>query len=379
MTVPQILVVDDAPASLQMLTDLLQMRGYEVVLAINGEGAYTQVARRTPDLVLLDVGLPDMDGYTVCRTLKADSAFANVPILFLSALDEVADKVQGFRAGGVDYITKPFKIEEVVARLQTHLDHALSRREVETMRLREIAYLEQLNQLKDDILRMVTHDLKNPLGIISGVIHLLRDDLQSQLATLPASTERQLHMMERAADKMKRLIDDMLQLARAEGRLDQTSVRETNLISYVRVLVHEFEVAANRRNIRLTFVAPSQPLTALIAPDRFNHALENLISNAIKYTPEGGAVEVRVEVYERQAYIHIADTGIGIPAHEIPRLFERFYRVQRADDPRRSGTGLGLAIAKGIVEQHGGQLLVDSEVGEGSTFTVVLPLLEQRP
>lgn len=377
MSNPQILVVDDAPNSLQMLTDLLQVRGYHVTHAINAQQAFARVGERIPDLILLDVGLPDMDGYEICHLLKEDPAFENVPILFLSAFDEVADKVQGFRVGGVDYITKPFQTDEVIARLQTHLELALSRRVVETMRAREIAYLEQLNTLKDDILKMVTHDLKNPLGIISGVIHMLRDDLRNHMDTIPASTERQLHMMERAADKMKRLIDDMLQMARAEGRLDRTSMRETNLESYVRVVVHEFEVAARQRNVHLSFVPPGVLVSAFIAADRLNHAIENLVSNAIKYTPEGGSVEVRLEVYENQAYIHVIDTGLGIPSEDIPRLFERFYRVQREDDPRRSGTGLGLAIAKGIVEQHSGQLHVSSELGQGSTFTIVLPIIQR--
>jgi two-component system, sensor histidine kinase and response regulator len=169
-----ILVVDDTPENLELLMSLLGERGYTVRPAVNGELALKSAQSNPPDIILLDIRMPEMDGYEVCRQLKAGTTTRNIPVIFLSALDETLDKIKAFEVGGVDYVTKPFQSEEVIARVETQLELYRQRREIEALREKEKRHSEERNKLKDQFVQMVSHDLKNPLSVIVTYLGLLK-------------------------------------------------------------------------------------------------------------------------------------------------------------------------------------------------------------
>jgi two-component system sensor histidine kinase/response regulator len=361
-----ILIVDDQPEVAELLSITLAKRGYHVHTEHGGEAALQWLQAEVPDLILLDVGMPRIDGYDVCRSIKADRRLKDVPVIFVSAIQDVEIKTQAFKVGGVDYITKPYQREEVLVRVRTHLD--VRRRQIE---------LEQMQQAKDDMLRIVSHDLKNPLGAILNAEKLLALTLRDAIRTNPTARES-IEIIERNVGKMLSLIRDLLDVARLEGVMEWR-VERVQLTPYLEKHLRDFRLEARGKQIELRFSPPAQDAEVWLSPQRFSQVLQNLLSNAIKYTPEGGTVELLAAVEPERFVLSVRDTGLGIPAEAMPRLFEKFYRVSTPEHLEQTGTGLGLSIVKTIVEQHQGQIYVESEAGQGSAFTIVIPRLEPHP
>jgi signal transduction histidine kinase len=356
MTSPlyNILIVDDTPANLTVLANMLTQEGYKVRPAINGEVALRAVQSQRPDLILLDIRLPDMDGYEVCQRLKADPSTQSIPVLFISALDEIEDKMRAFQVGGVDYITKPFQLQEVLARVQTHLLLEERRRQIE-----------QLLEKKDEILQIVSHDLKNPLGVIIGYADLLQfGGIELQTAT---------ESIIRTARFMQHMVLDLLEIALAEGKLE-LKLKQQAINHLLKEVFEAYNSQAREKQQRFTWDSEAPDVLVLIDALRFRQVISNLLSNAIKYTPPGGQVHLGLTPAPDHVRITVADTGLGIPADALSHLFQKFYRVQSKAHLESEGTGLGLAIVKTIVEQHGGQIEVESQLGQGTTFTVYLPI-----
>ncbi len=372
-----ILVVDDQPANLRLLSDMLNNQGYEVRAAIDGPMALMTAQAESPELILLDVNMPQMDGYEVCSRLKADPATAAIPVIFISGLGETMDKVKAFHVGGVDYITKPIQVEEVMARVESQLTLYRQRRtleeqrrEIECLRDQDRLYFEKLSEIKDQFLRMASHDLKNPIGAIMGYVDIM---LHFNQKVDEAKREEYLHHIRGAAEQMHRLVMDLLDLAKIETGL--ALVPEPTLLNgFLRQNVSMFEVPAQQKQIQLSLDLSPEDVTLQMDPARMGQVLSNLISNAIKYTPEGGSVAVSAERQNGYVVIRVRDNGLGIPEKDLPHLFERFYRVKDKAHLASEGTGLGLSIVKALVEQHNGQIQVESRSGEGSVFSVALPV-----
>jgi signal transduction histidine kinase len=352
-----ILIVDDTPANLTVLSTMLTQHGYRVRPAINGQLALASVSRQPPDLILLDIKMPEMDGYEVCARLKADEKTRDIPILFISALDDIQDKVKAFQVGGVDYITKPFHVEEVLARVRAHITLQDQRRRIA-----------QLNDLKDELLRIVSHDLKNPISTILGYAQLMQDEGVS------THCADYLERIIQSANFMLTLVSDLLVLSQAEGDFPLT-LHQVDLRGLVSACAVNHEFAARSKGVQLACVMAETPLIVAVDELRFNQVVSNLLSNAVKYTQAGGQIEVRVYPSGDQAVVEVADTGLGIPADDIPHIFDKFFRVNRREHMAQSGTGLGLPIAKALIEKHGGRITVSSQLGVGSVFKALLPLV----
>ncbi len=356
-----VLVVDDTPANLSVITAMLNHGGYEVRPAINGEVALRALAAKLPDLVLLDINMPGIKGYEVCRRIKADARTQHIPVIFLSAADNLEDKVEAFRVGGVDYVTKPFQVEEVMARVNSQVMLAQQRQKIET-----------LMSFKDELLRTVSHDLKNPLHNIMGYTDMLMENIQAgavDIADSLAIVER----IRRSSDVMYHLVVTLLDLDRLEGGI-RLEIRPTSLNQLLEDVFGQHQLAAENKRITLEMQQHDAAYVVPVDPARFAQALSNLVSNAIKYTPEGGNVAVVFGHQDNKIIIRIMDTGYGIPEDALPNLFKKFYRVNTVQHRREEGTGLGLSIVKAIVDLHGGDITVESEPGKGSVFNVVLPL-----
>lgn len=369
-----ILAVDDTPANLHLLGGILLSSGYHVQVAEDGESALKLVHSMSFDLILLDIQLPDIDGFEVCRLLKADPQTHEIPVIFISAYADTSTVLRGFDLGGVDYITKPFQVKEVLARVANHLTLVRQRKQIEALWEQDRQRYEMLDQMKNRFIQMATHDLRNPLNIILGYAVLLED---VEVSERDAEFVRQAaHELQRSTDKMRTLVTDMLDLARLEVRaqLTKTPISVTTFLE--RSLVG-FQTLANQKQIVLKCIPPAEDITVLGDVDRIERVIDNLLSNAIKYTPPGGHVEVTALANSEQVTIQVSDTGLGIPEEEMPRLFEAFFRSASPEHLKIEGTGLGLSIVKSIVEQHGGQVSATSQFGKGSTFSFTLPLLAQ--
>ncbi|MEM9953125.1 MAG: hybrid sensor histidine kinase/response regulator [Chloroflexota bacterium] len=364
-----VLVVDDNPTNIDLLSNMLQRFDHTVYTASNGHTALEIVAKKLPDIVLLDISMPEMDGYDVCRHIKADEATQDIPVIFISALDDTQNMLDGFEVGAVDYITKPFKYREVLARINTQVTLMRQQREIQALRENEKQQYERMAQLQRQFIGSATHDLKNPLFVISGYADMIemlgRQQGNQQLLSFVESIRR-------GTNKMSDLVYDILDLLQLESktRLDRELVDLQDLLE---TIVRDMQMRATKKDITLTLHPIDKSPTLNLDRRRINRVLDNLISNAIKYTPTGGAVDVKTHITQQSVQIDIQDTGLGIPSDELATIFEPFQRVNTEEHMAQEGTGLGLSIVKTLVEQHGGSITVESTMGEGSCFSVTLP------
>lgn len=365
-----ILIVDDTPNNLRLLSSMLIKQGYEVRSAISGPVALMAVRTVPLDLILLDVNMPKMNGYEVCEQLKADEQTRDIPVVFLSALGEALDKVQAFQVGGIDYITKPFQVEEVLARVETHL--TLRRMQIELQQakaeaLNALHQEQELNRLKSEFVSMISHDFRTPLTSIQGFAELLRyggDRLT------PEVRERYFDKVNAAVDQMLYLLDDVLLIGRIEaGKADFNPVA-TDLEKFCRDICESIQFSDNSKHvIQFSYAGDCKHL--LIDPILIRRTLTNILSNSIKYSPDHSKITFDLACHD-QIEFQIRDQGIGIPADNQPNLFKSFYRCSNVGQIQ--GTGLGLAVVKRCVEAHQGQIHLESQEGQGTLVTVTLPI-----
>ena len=357
----EILVVDDEPANLKLVQQLLGEAGYRARLANNGELALRSAKIKPPALVLLDIRMPGMDGYEVCKQLKKDETTRSIPVIFLSALEEEEDKVKAFEAGGVDYVGKPIRKSEVMARIGTHL--ALRRAQLELERRN--AELEAANKELEAFSYSVSHDLRAPLRAICGFASALEEDCAG---ALDAEGQRYLGLIRQNAGRMGRLIDDLLALARSSR--SELRAADVDMTALAQEAFAELRAGAPERQIRFALGAlpPAHCDRSLV-----RQVLTNLFSNAIKYTsrkPEAvieisGPSGLSVNTYT------VTDNGAGFDNKYSSKLFGVFQRLHSGEE--FEGNGIELAIVKRIVERHGGRVWAEGEVGKGAAFHFTLP------
>lgn len=377
---PTILVVDDTPQNLALMRDLLET-DYTVKLAPSGARALKIAQNQAPDMVLLDIMMPDMDGYEVCRQLKADPATADIPVIFFTAKTETQDEQMGFALGAADYITKPISPPIVLARVKAHLlfkqaRDALERRNREDKLRFDAALAQQieLNELKSTFVAMTSHEFRTPLTSILVSQSLLRNYCDK----LPvAERNGLLDSIEATVKRMVLMLDQVLTIGRADAHLLSFSPKPFNLLG----LCHQLRDEANARHAgaaatqtaRVTLEAELEGTSEVLADEKLlRHILGNLLSNAVKYSPQSKEAFFRVRRDGDSIRFEVQDQGIGIPADDLPRLFGDFHRASNVGNI--PGTGLGLAIVKRAVESHGGTIAVSSQPGQGTCFTVTIPL-----
>jgi two-component system, sensor histidine kinase and response regulator len=368
VTIGTILIVDDIPTNLSVLMQLLGTTGYKVLVATDGESAVQQAEYALPDMILLDVMMPGIDGFETCRRLKASQITQDIPVIFMTALSDTVDKVYGFQLGAVDYVTKPLQHEEVIARVNTHLTLHRQKQEIERLRQQERLHYEQLSQLKDQMLHTASHDLKNPLQVITTAVDLMRRYNPS----LDERTKEKLSQIETSAAYMRDLITNLLDLARIETGIDLR--RQKVLVKQLlEINITQAALLAQEKGIVLQYSQLENGTTVYCDPRLIGQVFQNLISNAVKYTISGGAIEVGTKIGETEVNFHVMDHGLGIPEKDIPHIFDKFFRVNTPEHRSVSGTGLGLSIVREIIQQHGGSVHVESRVGVGTTISFSLP------
>lgn len=365
-----ILVVDDNEMNVDLLVNILERYHFKIYTATRGQEALEIVEKHLPEIVLLDINMPGMSGYEVCRQMKANEASKDIPVMFISALDDMDNVLEGFEAGGVDYITKPFKYREVIARVKTQVTLSRQKRQIEKMREREHQHYESMDKLRRQFIGSATHDLKNPLFVISGYADMLEmsPDIGSDTQLLGF-----VHSIQRGVEKMSGLVHDILDLLQLETEVTLTKTL-VDFQTFLQQATNDLLIRATDKNIKLTVHPPDETVEIQIDIQRMGRVLDNLVTNAIKYTPEGGQVDVIGKVGHQTVVIEVLDTGLGIPGDNLPKIFEPFERVNTEEHMAQEGTGLGLSIVRTLVEQHDGSVSVESELGKGSRFSVTLPM-----
>ena len=360
---PKIMVVDDTVANLKLLEEMLGKQGYLVRSFPRGRLALAAAAREHPDLVLLDIQMPEMDGFEVCERFKADPLLAPIPIIFISAQHETMDKVRAFALGGVDYVTKPFQFAEVDARVRTHLE--LRRQKVALQQSYE--RLKELELLRENLAHMVVHDMRSPLFAIMMSLELV----QMNVASPPPKVTKYLDMAVGNVNKLTEMVNQLLDISRLEsGRMPMTKTRG-DLAATAQTVVDSLRTLAADRRIIL---CATEPVLASYDKDLVGRILTNLVGNALKFTPVEEEVKITLDRKGASARLSVTDLGPGIPPEFREKIFEKFTQLE--GEKRKYGTGLGLTFCKLAVEAHGGEIGVDSLPDQSNTFWFTLPIKE---
>jgi signal transduction histidine kinase len=356
-----ILNVDDTEAARYAKSRILQRAGFQVIEAASGGEALAKAASDNPALVLLDTKLPDLSGFDVCRRLKQNPHTAMVLVLQTSASYVASpDRVRALDSGADNYLIEPIEPEELVANVRALLRLAKAERE-----------LREVNRLKDEFLAILAHELRNPLGPIRNAVELLRN--LDPYAPQPQESARQ--MIIRQTDHMVRLVDDLLDVSRISQGKIALRVAPVELGELLRSVLDTAADTAARRRHTLSAQLADTPLWVAGDAVRLAQITGNLLNNACKFTPLGGAIDVSLARDGGEALIRISDNGIGIPPGQIDSIFTLFAQAGHSADRVQDGLGIGLSLVKTLVDLHGGSVAARSDgTGHGSTFEIRLPL-----
>jgi two-component system, sensor histidine kinase and response regulator len=365
----RILAVDDDRINLRIIGGILRNEGYEIAEAASGEQALEVYAAFQPNLVLLDVMMPGIDGFATCRILKKSYGGKCAPVIFVTAKSEADDVVMGFDAGGVDYLTKPYRPKEVVARIRTHL----SNQQLVERQKHLVDQLSKANAAKDRFLGMCAHDLRNPLSSIRGLAELMDENAIGSLTPEQREIVQTIHG---ASQSMLLLVNELLDVATIEAGHLKLEKAPVSIVEIVERSVHLSNIEAAKKNTKIELVRMASDPIVDVDRNKIRQVVDNLISNAVKYSPRGSIITVLIHSNDTVAGFAVRDSGPGIPENERHKLFKDYGRLSTQPTGGEKSTGLGLAICRKIVEAHNGTIGVDNIPGQGAEFIVSLPLFK---
>lgn len=383
-----ILVVDDNPRNLQLISTLLAKSGYKVSAVNSGMKAIKFVREKKPDLILLDVMMPEMNGYETCNQIRVDPEADEIPIIFLTAKSEIEDIITGFKQGAVDYITKPFKSEEVLIRLKTHLQLRASRAQlreknaeleqlnkqlIETRAIikEDANRLKALNAEKDRFFSIIAHDLRGPLSGSMGLAEVLSKNARE--LSIDEIAEYSSALFSSTSDMYKLLLN-LLDWARLQMGLVNYKPIAVDAAVLIQEGLSMYEGVAKEKQL-VVKQNLEENLVFFVDENMIKSVMRNLISNAIKFTPKSGTITINAYKSANDAgTIEVIDTGIGIPLHMQNKLFRLDENVSRSGTEGEESTGIGLLLSRDIVEKNKGLLTFESEEDRGSVFRAELPL-----
>ena len=371
----RVLIVDDQEANRLLLQDLLESQGHEVTEAVDGVEALQRVADAAPDVVLLDVGMPGIDGFEVCRRLKADPATATIPVLLVTALNQRDQRLLGIGAGANDYITKPIDKSDLSLRVRNAIRMHQLYVEIEEQYRR----LEKLELLRDSLVHMIVHDLRSPLAGIRAYLDLMKMDGEGKLE--PEMTQS-IDEARKVAVDMTEMVSDLLDVSRLESGKMPLEVSQVDLGALATELAAGIGRATHRVTVRVE--ASAEQARIIGDPSVIRRVITNLVGNAVKFSPPSSQIVLLVQGSGTEAKVSVTDRGPGIAPTYHEKIFEKFGQVEAASQGTKHSSGLGLTFCKFAVEAHGGRIGVESVVGRGSTFWFALPVhgplaVEKKP
>lgn len=365
-----ILVVDDVVSNVLLLKILLTKENFKVLTANNGYTCIEIAQNNHPDLILLDVMMPDINGFETAEKLKSDPATADIPIIFLTALNAPSDLVKGFQVGANDFLTKPFNKEELVMRVMRQIQLVFAKRIIEPQN----AELKRTISNRDKMYSVIAHDLRSPMASIRMVLNLLVSTISSELIG-----EELFSLLDKAnkeSEETHDLLDNLLKWTKSQtGRINV--VHQNFDISDVLIGIEDiFSLIAENKKQKINFDKQTGSIMVRADKDMLNTVLRNFMSNAIKFTPEGKDIDILVDKQDKFVKVSIRDHGVGISPERIATLFSAGQTTYGTNN--EEGSGLGLQLCQDFARKNGGDVMVESVLGEGSTFSVFVPLMPEE-
>lgn len=363
-----ILVVDDNPKNLQVLANLLADK-YKLFLSESAKSAIEIVNTKKIDLVLLDVIMPDMNGFETCKVIKANPTTTGIPIIFITAKVDVADITNGFKCGGVDYVTKPFNHDELLARIETHLKLKTSQ---ELLELKNYE-LQKLVETRNKFFSIISHDLRNPITALSGVLTILKNDY------FELSEKEKIELIDSlfsSSTNLKNLLENLLQWAKTQTKKIVYEPESINLDKFFSEIVEIVKLQAKQKKIKI--IIRNMSLNVYADVKMLRTVFLNIISNAIKYTNNSGSIELTAENIENFILIKIADNGIGMTDEQISNIAKVESNSSTLGTQGEKGTGLGLIICKEYIDINKGKIEIQSQKNIGTTITLKLPKVKNE-
>ena len=362
----KILIVDDVVSNVLLLKILLSNEKYQVVTANCGNMCIEQAKNEKPDLILLDVMMPDISGFDAAQILKKTPETAHIPIIFLTALNNPSDLVHGFQVGASDFLTKPFNKEELVVRVFHQIKLVAAQRIIE----KQNAELRATISNRDKMYSVIAHDLRSPMASIRMVLNLVA------ASTSPETVGQELcDLLDKAnkeSEDVHDLLDNLLKWTKSQtGRLNVV-LQDLDLNDIIPGVVDIFEMIAQTKNIKLNYQGSDQPVVVTADNDMLKTVVRNFMSNAIKFSPEGGSVEIMLHTECDYAKVSVRDHGVGIAPERLASIFKKGETTYGTGG--EEGSGLGLQLCLDFARKIGGDCMVESTLGEGSTFSVLVPL-----
>lgn len=362
---PKILIIDDIAENIKVVANVLKKHNFNISYAQSGKDGIERAKKVYFDIILLDIMMPEMDGFEVCRLLKTDIKTKDIPIIFLTAKTDEESIKKGFEAGGVDFITKPFKTNELLARVNTHIQLKL----VQEQLSKTNEEIQLANKNKDKLLSIIAHDLRNPFSVLITFSKLIMDSFDE------FSKDDILTYMKSFYETSKQgygLLDNLLKWSKSQTGKMEIIPEQIDLNDIVEETVTLLNSQALNKHIKLENKVP-QNIWAFADINMVLTVLRNLISNAIKFTNTGGEVTITSEQNENFVKISITDNGVGIEASDIDKIFRIDIKHSTSGTIGERGTGLGIILCKEFIEKNNGELMVESQPDKGSKFSFTLP------
>ena len=370
----KILVVDDFQSNVLLLKALLGREGFNIIYAMNGTEALEKVKSESPDLVLLDVMMPDMDGFEVAGRLKVEPSQAEIPIIFLTALNDSASVVKGFQLGANDFISKPFRREELLIRVE----HQLSLVDARRIILRQTEELRKTIAGRDKLYSVIAHDLRSPMASIKMLCNTIMMSIEP--GSVPQDVFEMLEMANKTSEEVFSLLDNLLKWTKSQlGKLSNVP-QPIDLVGLVDGVLEVFKPIAESKSIALALERSIESVEVVVDVEMIKSVVRNLISNAIKFSHKDTTVTTRVETRmdERnglnEVIVIVSDKGCGIKEEDQPKLLNEATHFTTFGTNSEEGSGLGLLLCKDFVAKNNGQLWFTSKPGAGSDFCFSLPL-----
>lgn len=366
-----ILAVDDIATNIMLLKAVLSRAKYKIVTASGGYEALEKVATVNPDLILLDIMMPDLDGYEVLKQLKADPAHEDIPVIFLTALHNPEDIVKGFKYGASDYVSK-LNHEELITRVAHHIYLAAAQRTI----LQQRDELQATVEARDKMYSVIAHDLRSPIGTLKMVFNMLSINITPDQVS--EDSFEMISMGNNITESTFMLLDNLLKWTKSQiGRMN-TVFQEVDISEVVLFASKMSDLVAQVKNVEVEYEIPG-PITVHCDVDMVKTIMRNLMSNAIKYSQEGGRIVISVSDAPTHAVISVRDFGIGIKEEDIPKLLNPEIHHTTYGTKNEEGSGLGLQLVQDLTRRNGGELTVESKEGEGSTFTFTIAKEQPAP